>query len=198
MPKSLAARLSLILSALAVIVILGAIAWYQFTPELRTGGRAAVGGPFSLIDQHGRTVTDETLRGQYLLVYFGYTFCPDVCPTELQAMSQALDELGPEAERITPVFVTVDPARDTVEQLASYAEHFHPRLLALTGSEQQIADAAKAYRVFYKRAESEGSSDYLMDHSSIIYLMGPDGAFLTHFTYGTEPATMAAGIRKHL
>lgn len=198
MPQSLAARISLILSALALVALLGFVAWQQLRPAGETGGQVAIGGPFSLIDQHGRTVTDQSLRGRYLLIYFGYTFCPDVCPTELQAMSHALDELGPEGEKVTPVFVTVDPARDTAEQLAGYAEHFHPRLLALTGSEQQIADAARAYRVFYRKVESEGSGDYLMDHSSIIYLMGPDGGFLTHFAYGTAPAAMAEGIRKYL
>lgn len=198
MPKSLAARASLILSALAIVAILGALAWQQFAPRLGGGGQAAIGGPFNLIDQHGRTVSDESLRGRYLLIYFGYTYCPDVCPTELQAMSQALDALGPDGDKVTPVFITVDPARDTVEQLAGYAEHFHPRLLTLTGSERQVADAAKVYRVYYKKVESEDSSDYLMDHSSIIYLMGPDGGFLTHFAYGTEPAVMAEGIRKYL
>jgi protein SCO1/2 len=198
LPKSLAARVSLILSALAIVAIIGMLAWYQFTPQLRSGPAASVGGPFSLIDQHGKTVTDQSLHGQYLLIYFGYTFCPDVCPTELQAMSQAVDALGPDGEKVTPVFITVDPARDTVEQLAAYAPHFHPRLVALTGTEPQIAAAAKAYRVYYKRAEDAGSSDYLMDHSSIIYLMGPDGAFLTHFSFGTEPEKMAEGMRKYL
>lgn len=198
MPKSLAARLSLILSAVAVVAILGILAWYQFTPQLRNGAAASIGGPFTLIDQHGNTVTDQSLRGQYLLIYFGYTFCPDVCPTELQAMSQAVDALGSAGDAVTPVFITVDPARDTVEQLASYAPHFHPRLVALTGTEQQVAAAAKVYRVYYKKAEDAGSTDYLMDHSSIIYLMGPDGAFLTHFSFGTEPGEMAEGMRKYL
>lgn len=198
MPKSLAARLSLILSAVAVVAILGILAWYQFTPQLRNGAAASIGGPFTLIDQHGNTVTDQSLRGQYLLIYFGYTFCPDVCPTELQAMSQAVDALGSAGDAVTPVFITVDPARDTVEQLASYAPHFHPRLVALTGTEQQVAAAAKVYRVYYKKAEDAGSTDYLMDHSSIIYLMGPDGGFLTHFSFGTEPGEMAEGMRKYL
>ncbi len=198
MPKSLAARVSLILSVLAILALLGTLAWYQFTPQQRAGGMASIGGPFTLINQHGETVTDQSLKGQYLLIYFGYTFCPDVCPTELQAMSQAVDALGPDGDKVTPVFITVDPARDTAEQLAAYAPNFHPRLLALTGSAQQIADVAGAYRVYYRKAEDGAASDYLMDHSSIIYLMGPDGAFLTHFAYGTPADEMAEGIRKYL
>jgi protein SCO1/2 len=198
LPKSLAARLSLVLSAVAILALLGTLAWYQFTPQLRGEGDALIGGPFTLINQHGETVTDESLRGQYLLIYFGYTYCPDVCPTELQAMSQAVDQLGADGAKVTPVFITVDPARDTAEQLAAYAPNFHPRLLALTGSAQQIADVAGAYRVYYKKAEDDSATDYLMDHSSIIYLMGPDGAFLTHFAYGTTPDEMAEGVRKYL
>lgn len=198
MPRSFAARVSLILSAVAIIAVLATLAWHQFTPGGSSGPAAAIGGPFTLVDQDGQTVTDESLRGQYLLIYFGYTFCPDVCPTELQAMSQAIDALGPDGEKVTPVFITVDPARDTVEQMASYAPHFHPRLLALTGTEAQVAAAAKAYRVYYKKAEDDSASDYLMDHSSIIYFMGPDGAFLTHFSYGTEPGQMAEGMGKYL
>jgi protein SCO1/2 len=133
-----------------------------------------------------------------MLIYFGYTFCPDVCPTELQAMSQAIDGLGDEAGKVTPVFITVDPERDTVEQLAGYAEHFHPRLIALTGTTEQVAAAAKAYRVYYRKVEDESTTDYMMDHSSIIYLMGPNGRFLTHFSYGTGPDKMAEKIREYL
>ncbi len=198
MPKSFVARISLVLSAVVAVAVLVVLAWHQFTAEQGSGPAVAIGGPFTLVDQHGQTVTDESLRGQHLLIYFGYTFCPDVCPTELQAMSQAVDALGPDGAEVTPVFITVDPARDTVEQMASYAPHFHPRLVALTGSEAQVAAAAKAYRVYYKKAEDDAASDYLMDHSSIIYLMGPDGAFLTHFSYGTTAEQMAEGMKKYL
>lgn len=198
MPKSLVARLSLAVSAIAAVLILGWLAWSHFGPKMEQGAAVSIGGPFNLVDQHGRAVTEADFRGRYMLIYFGYTFCPDVCPTELQAMSQAIDELGPAGEKVTPVFITIDPTRDTVEQLAGYAEHFHPRLVALTGSPEQVAAAAKVYRVYYKKVEQEDSSEYLMDHSSIIYLMGPDGEFLTHFSYGTEPAKMAEKIREFL
>jgi len=161
-------------------------------------GQAQVGGPFELVDGEGRPVTDEDFRGDYMLVYFGFTYCPDVCPTELQNMSRALEVLGDEAEAVRPVFITVDPERDTPEVMESYVENFHPRMVGLTGSPEQIEKAAKAYRVYYKKAESESASEYLMDHTSIVYLMGPEGEFLRHFSYGTSPEDMAQGIRSYL
>lgn len=196
MPKSLAARLSLILSAVAAVAVLALVAWFYFPRD--DGAGSAIGGPFNLVDQHGRAVSDADLRGQYLLVYFGYTYCPDVCPTELQTMSRAIDLLGEEGEKVTPVFITVDPERDTVEQLAAYAEHFHPRLVALTGTAEQVAAAAKAYRVIYRKVEDESAAEYLMDHSSIVYLMDPKGRFVTHFGGGTGPEKMAERIRGYL
>lgn len=198
MPKSLAARFSLIFSAILAIVVLAGVAWYTLAPQMREGAAVAVGGPFNLIDQHGATVTEADFRGSYTLIYFGYTYCPDVCPTELQSMSQAVDALGAAGDKVTPVFITVDPERDTVEQLAGYAEHFHPRLVALTGSAEQVAAAAKAYRVYYKKVTEEGSTDYLMDHSSIVYLMDPEGRFLTHFSFGTSAEQMAEKIKEFL
>jgi len=161
-------------------------------------GQAQVGGPFELVDGEGRTVTDEEFRGEYMLVYFGYTYCPDVCPTELQNMSRALELLGEEAEAVRPVFITVDPERDTPEVIESYIENFHPRMVGLTGSPEQIEKAAKSYRVYYKKAESGSASEYLMDHTSIVYLMGREGEFLRHFGYGTSPEDMAQGIRSYL
>ena len=161
-------------------------------------GQAQVGGPFELVDGEGRTVTDEEFRGEYMLVYFGYTYCPDVCPTELQNMSRALELLGDEAEAVRPVFITVDPERDTPEVIESYVENFHPRMVGLTGSPEQIEKAAKSYRVYYKKAESGSASEYLMDHTSIVYLMGREGEFLRHFGYGTSPEDMAQGIRSYL
>lgn len=159
-------------------------------------GEALVGGPFTLTDQTGKRVSDADFRGRYMLVSFGYTYCPDVCPAELQVMSAALDRLGADGDRITPVFVTIDPARDTVEVLAEYMQHFHPRFVGLTGSEEEIAAVARAYRVYYARAKDSGEgSDYLMDHSTIVYLMGPDGKFVKHFTYGTDAGALADALR---
>ncbi len=167
-----------------------------------------IGGPFSLIDQTGKRVTDADFRGRYMLVYFGYTYCPDVCPTGLSVMSQALDILGPKGERVQPIFITVDPERDTPEVMADYVANFHPRLIGLTGSPDEIRAAAKAYRVYYEkvysqlaqRGETEDAdlgdpeSDYLMSHSASTFLMGPDGRYIRVFAYGTSAEDMAAGI----
>lgn len=161
-------------------------------------GKALIGGPFSLLNQDGKRVTEKDFHGKFMLVYFGYTYCPDVCPAELQVMSAALDSLGEKADRVTPVFVTVDPERDTVEQMKAYVSNFHPSLVGLTGTKEEIRAAAKAYRVYYARAKSESTTDYLMDHASIVYLMGPDGAYLAHFPYGTNAEKMATGIAKFL
>ncbi|HZT47316.1 MAG TPA: SCO family protein [Hyphomicrobiaceae bacterium] len=155
-------------------------------------GQALVGGPFTLTDQTGRRVTDQDFRGKFMLVYFGFTFCPDVCPTALQVMAAALDKLGPEAERITPVLITIDPERDTPAQLAMYVKSFHPRLVGLTGSPKEIEDAARAYRVYVKKVpDPKSTAGYTMDHSSIIYVMGPDGKYRGHFTHATSADVMA-------
>ena len=166
----------------------------------KSSGVPAIGGPFTLTDHNGNEVTERSFRGKYMLVFFGYTFCPDVCPTTLTDVSTALDILGFEGEKIVPVFISVDPARDTPEHLKEYATYFHPRLVALTGTPKQVAAAAKAYRVYYAKAKSEGSdpNDYLMDHSSVIYLMGPDGKFQQHFSHGTDGEAMVKRIRELL
>jgi protein SCO1/2 len=196
-----------------LIVVLGLVlgggglaAWYFVQPqpggivssETRTSGSALIGGPFSLTDQSGQRRSEADLKGRYALVYFGYTYCPDICPTSLSTMTQGLDLLAEQApdkaQAVLPVFVTVDPERDTVAALASYAEHFHPRLLALTGTPEEVAAAAKAYRIFYQKVEEPGASDYLMDHSSVIYLMGPDGSYLTHFTHASTAEDIAKGL----
>jgi cytochrome oxidase Cu insertion factor (SCO1/SenC/PrrC family) len=160
-------------------------------------GTASIGGPFTLVDQNGRTVTDADFRGRYMLIYFGFTSCPDVCPTELQVMAQAVDALGGKAQAVRPMLITIDPERDTPEQLAGYVTMFHPDMAGLTGTPEQIAEAARAYRVYYAKAEQEGG-DYTMDHSSFIYLMGPDGAFLDVYPGGTPPERIAESIEGHM
>jgi len=168
----------------------------QTPPELR------IGGPFELTDQTGRTVTDRDLRGEFALVYFGYTFCPDICPAELQTMSDAIDELGEDGAQVRPVFITVDPERDTVKTLADYVGNFHPRLLGLTGTPEQIAAAAKSYRVYYAKTWEPGTdrdaaaADYLMNHSTFVYLIGPDGVLRVLFRRGTSATDMAGRIRQ--
>ncbi len=172
-----------------------AVAGHEPTPIVAS---TAVGGPFELVDHTGRTVTDKDFRGRHLLVYFGFTYCPDICPTELALIASAVDRLGEAADEVVPVFITVDPERDTPEAVAGYVELFHPRMVGLTGTPEQVARAAEAYRVYYARAETEGATEYLMDHSSFTYLMGPDGENLAVFPYGTAPDRMAEVIRERL
>jgi protein SCO1/2 len=158
------------------------------------------GGPFTLTDHTGRRRSDTDFRGSWLLLQFGYTSCPDICPLSLDALSAALDALGPSGGRVQPLFVTVDPARDTPAVLAGFVAAFHPRLLGLTGSEAEIAAVAKAYRVHRRKivADPAHPEDYLVDHGSFTYLMGPDGAFVTLFPYGTEAAAMARALKSYL
>jgi protein SCO1/2 len=154
----------------------------------------AIGGPFTLVDGTGKTVTEQDFRGRYTLVYFGYTFCPDVCPTSLSTTAQALGLLpAATADKIVPVFISVDPDRDTPEMIGQYVAHFHPRMVGLTGSSEQVKAAAKAYKVFYQKVEEDNGDPeaYLMDHSAVTYLMGPDGTFLTHFSHGVAAQEMA-------
>jgi len=162
-------------------------------------GKALIGGPFQLIDHTGKRVTEKDFEGRLMLIFFGYTYCPDVCPTELLVMTTALEQLGKKADKVTPVFITIDPKRDTVEQMSSYVSNFHERFIGLTGSHEEIRAAAKAYRIYYAKAKGDGSSDdYLMNHSSIVYLMNAKGKYVTHFSYGTSPEMMAEGIAKFL
>ncbi len=164
--------------------------------KTETGSLAAqIGGPFKLIDQNGVERTDQDFRGKLMLVYFGYTFCPDVCPTELTVITTALDQLGADAAQVAPIFITVDPERDTAKVMKDYVAQFSDRLIGLTGSERDIAAAAKAYRVYYAKAPGADGSPYLMDHTSLIYLMGRDGHFLKHFTPNGKAEDIAAAIR---
>jgi cytochrome oxidase Cu insertion factor (SCO1/SenC/PrrC family) len=190
----LPSRQKLIFASFTIIiaVILAALALVLRTDTPQGSGTALIGGPFTMVNQKGETVTDKTYAGQYTLIFFGYTFCPDECPTELQVISAALNEMGPDADKITPILVTVDPERDTPAVLASYVANFHPRLQGLTGTSEQVAKIAKAYHLFYTKVpDPKDSQNYSMDHASIIYLMGPDGKFLKHFTYTTDAKALA-------
>lgn len=164
-----------------------------------TSGKALIGGPFELVGKEGKTVTDEDFRGRYTLVFFGFTHCPDICPAELQVMSAALEDLGDDADKVVPIFISLDPERDTPEAVTAYVESFGPDFVGLTGSRQQIEKAAKAYRVTYKKFQDESMGDnYSIDHSALVYLMGPDGEFVTHIPYGTPPEKMAETLRRYL
>jgi protein SCO1/2 len=169
-------------------------------PEVATTGTALIGGPFTLVGRDGKPVTDQAFRGKYMLVFFGFTHCPDICPAELQVMSAALDALGPKANEIIPIFITLDPERDTPPVVTGYVTNFSPRFVGLTGSPEQIAEAAKAYRVTYSKFQEDETKpgDYSIDHSALVYLMGKDGEYLTHFAYGTPAAKMAETLRRYL
>ena len=168
-------------------------------PAVATSGKALVGGPFTLIDQTGKTVTDQDFRGRYMLVFFGFTHCPDICPAELQVISQSLDALGPKAEEVVPLFITLDPERDTPEVMAAYVKNFGTRFVGLTGTPEAIAAAAKAYRVAYaKFQEDPASADYSVDHSALVYLMDKNGEYVTNFPYGTPASKMTEELRRYL
>ena len=163
--------------------------------KIQSAGRALVGGPFTLTDHTGKRVTEQDFRGRTLIVVFGFTYCPDICPTELQLISAALDKLGPKAKDVVPLFITVDPERDTAAQLAMYVKSFHPRLVGLTGSPNEIDAVAKAYRAYFKKVpDPKSTAGYTMDHSAFIYVMGPDGAYRAHFTPGVSVDALAARL----
>jgi protein SCO1/2 len=194
--------------ALGIVLLATAAVWWLRpsgpTPVAGSGviqvaKGTALGGPFDLVDQNGRAVTQADFAGQFMLIYFGFTHCPDVCPTELQTMANALDMLGPDAQRVAPIFITVDPERDTPDQLKGYVAAFHLRMIGLTGSPEQITAAAKAYKVYYSKAQiPSDSGDYQVDHTSLVYLMGPDGGLRSLFRSGISDKAMAAEIRNQL
>ena len=182
-------------AAISLVILRGG----QLEQPHIVSGKALIGGPFTLTDHRGKRVTEKDFEGGFTLVYFGYTFCPDICPAELQVISAALDQLGERAKNVTPLFITLDPERDDVKQMASYVSNFHERLIGLTGSLEDIRAAAKTYRVYFAKVEDQSSGDYyLLDHSSAVYLMGPKGEYLAHFSYGAGVDKMAHGIAKFL
>lgn len=185
-------------TAFAAIVL--AAACVLATPASARSLPSLFGGPFELVDHDGRTVTERDFAGRHMLIYFGYTYCPDICPTDLGNLAVALDDIGPLTAKLQPLFITVDPDRDTKAVLRDYAGAFHPTLLGLTGTQEQISVAAKAYRVHRRvyRLEGAGPKEYLVDHSSLAYLMGPDGKFVTMFPHGTPPERIAEILRKYL
>jgi protein SCO1/2 len=156
--------------------------------------KVLVGGPFHLVDQNGKAVDESLLKGKWSLVFFGYTFCPDVCPTTLQTVAQAEDRLGPKAKKLQVVFVTVDPARDTSAQLKTYLSSpaFPKGTIGLTGTAAQVDAMAKAYKVYY--AKQGTGPDYAMDHSSAVYLMDPKGRFDRVVAYGLSPEEIARQV----
>lgn len=182
---------------MAVCVAAGAL-WHasEMVPELGqtiVSGEIAVGGPYRLTDQDGRPRANTDFPGQYQLIYFGYTFCPDVCPTTLAVMAAALDKMGAEQNRIVPVFITIDPARDKPEILKKYLAAFGPRFVGLTGAPEEIARVEKEYRVFAKKEALPGGG-YSMNHSSVIYLVGPGGKLVSFYDGEASPDDLAKNL----
>lgn len=206
MPQTWIGRAGMALSVVLLLASMGMAGWwYSSQPGDRVqavsgGGQVPIGGPFELVDQNGQTVTEADFAGRYMLVFFGFTYCPDVCPTALWEVTQALDmleEAAPDkAEQVVPIFITVDPERDDSEAMKSYISHFHPSMMGLTGTPEQIANVAREYRAYYKRVDDASASTYLMDHSSFIYVMSPAGEFITSFTHQTPPEEMSSQLEK--
>ena len=188
-----------------VVVVAAGLLAFRDGPEfpasralINTSG-SSIGGPFTLVDQSGATVTDQQVIDRPTLIYFGYTFCPDVCPIDVQVMADAADILAEKGIDVRPVFITVDPARDTVKELAGYAEAMHPKMTALTGSDEQIAVAAKAYGVIYNKQVTEGSeADYLMQHTAFTYVVLPERGTVAAIRNGFEPEKIAEDVAKVL
>ncbi len=191
------------LAAAAIVVAgLGVGAFFAMSADDRfaecgggmaTGG-ATIGGPFTLVSETGETVTDADVITRPTLMYFGYTFCPDVCPVDVAVMAQAATILEEEGAPVNTAFVTIDPARDTPEVVAGFTELMHPDMIGLTGSDEQVAAAAKAYKVYYQKAEGDDPEYYLMDHSAFIYLMAPGEGFLQVYRRGEAPEAIARNV----
>ena len=181
--------------ALVAVVVLGLAAlWIVTSPEKPRA--ALIGGAFALEDGDGKTISDQTLRGRPFLVYFGYTHCPDVCPTELARISDILTKMGDKA--IPALFITVDPERDTPKIMQDYVSSFNSRIVGLSGSPQAIEAAEKAFRVYARKGQAQADGDYSMDHSSVIYLMDKSGAFVEAFNAERPPEEAAKDLERFL
>jgi cytochrome oxidase Cu insertion factor (SCO1/SenC/PrrC family) len=158
-------------------------------------GRVAVGGPFTLTDQSGRRRSDSEFRGKLLLVYFGYTYCPDICPTDLQQIGLAIEHLGEDGSAVQPLFITIDPARDTPDVLAQYVPSFYPRLIGLTGTADEIAAVAHEYKVIYRKYQPTDGGPYMIDHTGFTYIIDPSGKYRGVIPPGTPEDRMQETIR---
>ncbi|WP_269715011.1 SCO family protein [Caulobacter sp. NIBR2454] len=198
-------RVFLVLLCLAAAAFAGVLAWrvgalggkdHRASQAVTSTGTAAIGGPFTLINQDGQPVTEQALKGQWSAVFFGFTYCPDVCPGTLQALNDAARQIGDKADKLQVVFISVDPGRDTPQQMKDYLEAMNMpvKTVGMTGSPEQVAAAAKAYRAYYKK-NGEGDG-YLMDHSTAIYLMNPEGKFDRVMSYGMTPDQMAEQLKQ--
>lgn len=193
-------QILLVLSAfLAGLVVFSGVFLYATGNLYSTTGSAssAIGGPFKLVDQNGKTITDADMKGRPFLVFFGYTHCPDICPTTLFDISEVLQALGKDADRAGALFITVDPERDTPAVMKDYLSSFNPHLLGATGDRAAIDAAEKAYRVYAKKVPT-GNGDYSMDHTALVYLMDKQGRFVAPFSLKRRPEDAAADLRRYL
>ena len=220
-------KLNVIMSFIMMVIFLG-LAWFVWSllkapPTISkrpygtelgssavktSSGKSLIGGSFELIDQDGNTRSDTEFRGKYMMVYFGYSYCPDICPTGLASMTEALEKMGKFGRHIQPIFITLDAQRDKVPTLKKYMKHFHPRFVALTGSEEALLKAKKAYRVYSKKIGIDGKefdpkketaerqNSYLVDHSSIVYLMDRNGNHIDQFSHNTPVERMVEKLQK--
>lgn len=193
-------KLPVISWIVCVLALLGLFAWgglrvVGVEPATQTSGQALVGGDWTLVDGQGNTRSNKDFLGQYQLVYFGFTHCPDICPTSLLLMDSALKGLGEKAKKVTPIFITLDPERDTPEAVGQYVSHFNDRMVGLSGTPEQVARAAEAFKVYYRKVEDPQSAmGYVVDHSGFMYLMGPDGAYITHFPHSISEQSLTDGL----
>lgn len=184
----------------AAIAALGFVGYrlYQDMVNRAEGNQIAIGGPFTLVDQNGTPRTEKDFLGQPMIVYFGYTFCPDVCPTELMNISAALDQLGPKAKEVRAIFISVDPERDTPAVLKDFVENLGGGITGLTGTAEQVAAAARAYRVYYQKAKGKGDGDYPVDHTGFIYIMDKQGRYAAHLGPNADPERIVQKVLAQL
>lgn len=191
-----------ILFIIALVLLSTGMLWLKGALTRDSGqyssGGFDIGGPFTLVGPDGQPATERSWPGKLLLVDFGYRFCPDVCPTNLQTMATALEKLGPDAERVQPLFITIDPERDTREGMNAYTAQFHPRLAGLTGTPEQIAAVARTFRIYYHKVPGGAPDAYSMDHSAFTYVVGPGGIVLRLFNHDSTADQIADGVRESL
>lgn len=187
-----------------IVCVLAAVALLSWVgrdlfPEQAGEGNALIHGAFSLTGGNGETVTEKDFRGKYMLVYFGYTHCPDICPTTLLLIQNVLSHMQPRGRDIQPIFISLDPERDTPKVTAEYASHFGQNMVGLSGTPEQIKAVAENFKVYYSKVEAKDSAlGYMVDHSGFIYLMGPDASYLTHFAHNASERELEEGLRKYV